>query len=233
MFLPISIILPIYNEESNIDNVVKASVAYLGQIREGFEVILVNDGSSDNSGIIAKRLSNNNENIKYVSHSRNLGYGAALRSGFNVAKNPLIFFMDCDGQFDISDLYKLLEHIDTADIVIGDRKIRQDKTGRILLTKIFNFFAKSLFRVKFNDISCGFKLIKKPVLEDLTLKSHSGIVNLEILLRATRKGYIVKEVEINHFPRVMGRSKGARLKNIVRKIKELIILTFDLRNHKC
>jgi hypothetical protein len=102
-----------------------------------------------------------------------------------------------------------------------------------MLTEIFNCLANLTFCTKFNDISCGFKLIKNSVLKSITLKSNSGIINLELLVRAVRMGYIVKEVEINHFPRIRGKSKGTKVKNIIRKIKELIILYFDLKKSKC
>jgi glycosyltransferase involved in cell wall biosynthesis len=231
--MSISIILPVYNEEGNIEKVVNSTLSCLNRITKDFEIILINDGSSDNTGTIIKTLSENNKNLKYIFHNQNLGYGASLRSGFNIANYPLIFFMDCDGQFDISDINKLLKDIRSADIVIGKRKLRQDRIYRIMLTKVFNSLANSIFCMKFNDISCGFKLIKNSVLKSLEIKSQSGIINLEILVKAARTGYIVKEVEINHFPRIRGKSKGTRIKNIIRKIKELVILYFDLKKSKC
>ncbi len=228
--MSISVIFPVYNEQGNVKNVVNSALYNLSRMAQDYELILVNDGSNDATGFIIGELSKNYGNLKCLTHKKNLGYGASLRSGFDKANYPLVFFMDCDGQFEFSQLSKLLKEIDSADIVIGKRKMRRDKLYRRIITRVFNCSANLIFRTKFDDISCGFKLIKMPVLKNITLKSQSGIINLEILVKALRLGYSVREVEINHFSRASGKSKGVSISNIIRKIKEMINLGFDLKN---
>jgi len=222
----ISVILPVYNEEDNIEFVVNSVTGYLSEIIDNFEIILVNDGSVDKTSGIIESLSKSNPHIKSIRHSKNLGYGVTLHSGFKIAQYSLVFFMDSDRQFEISDISKLLAHIDQYDIVIGTRATRQDPLYRILIAKLFNYITCVLFGIKIKDMTCGFKLIKKSVLDSISIKSKGGFINAEILIKAKRKICLIKEVNIRHFPRIRGKQKGAAFKVTLRKIYELLNLLY-------
>ena len=225
----ISVILPVYNEEDNIEFVVNSITGYLSEIIDNFEIILVNDGSVDKTAGIIESLSKGNPHIKSIRHPKNLGYGATLHSGFKIAQYPLVFFMDSDRQFEISDISKLLAHIDQYDIVIGARAARQDSFYRILIAKLFNYITCSLFKIKIKDMTCGFKLIKKSVLDSINIESKGGVISAEILIKAKSKNCLIKEVDIRHFPRKKGKPNGASLKVSLRKIYELINLWYRER----
>lgn len=225
----ISVILPVYNEEDNIEFVVNSVTVYLSEIIDNFEIILVNDGSVDKTAVIIESLSRDNPHIKSIRHSKNLGYGVTLHSGFKIAQYPLVFFMDSDRQFDISEISKLLAHIDLYDIVIGTRMVRHDPLYRILIAKLFNYITSLLFGIKIKDMTCGFKLIKKSVLDSIEITSRGGFINAEILIKAKRKNCMIKEVDIRHFPRIKGKQKGATFKVALRKIYELLNLWYRER----
>lgn len=217
----ISIILPVFNEFENIRDVVRDISLFMPSVVPEFEIILVDDASTDGSTRLLDGIKQDNANITVIHHRKNKGYGGALRSGFKQAKYPLILFMDADKQFDIRDIPILLYHCSNSDIVAGARLKRSDPFYRVMLGKFYTRINCALFRVTSFDINCGFKLISKKVLDGLNLKSNSGFINTEILIRANSLGYRIKEVRVNHYPRLKGRQKGALLKNLFRKISDM------------
>ncbi len=217
----LSVILPVYNEEENIEDVVNSISVSLPKFINEFEVILVNDGSNDKTAVIIDRLVKGKDYIKVFHHSINMGYGSALRSGFKLARYPVILFMDSDGQFDISEINNLIGYIDEFDIVIGARISRSDSLYRVFIGWCYNKLACLLLNIKVKDITCGFKLIKKIVIDSIDLKSKEGFINAELLVNARNKGYRIKEVGINHFPRSRGKQSGVVLKVFMVKIFEL------------
>ena len=128
----ISVFFPCYNEQDNITGVVEKALVVLEKLNADFEVIIVNDGSSDSTGRIADELAEQNDRVKVVHHPTNLGYGAALQSGFKTAEKELVFYTDGDGQFDIAEMPPLLPLIKQYDIVSCYRLNRQDNLIRKL-----------------------------------------------------------------------------------------------------
>ena len=217
----ISVILPVYNEEGNIENVFKSIVGFLPKISREYEIILIDDGSIDATYDIIGHLSRDLSYVKMIHYSKNKGYGDALKSGFEIARFPLIFFMDSDGQFDVLDIEKLIAYVDEYDMVVGVRSVRRDSLYRVILGSIYNKLICILFGIRQKDITCGFKLVKKSVLDVLPLKSGSGFINAEILVGAARKGILIKEVHIRHLPRINGIPRGANIKVFIRKLIEM------------
>lgn len=226
----ISIILPVYNEKDNIETTVKSILDFLPRIADKFEIILVDDGSVDGTGSIIKTLSQNSSCIKEVYHHKNIGYGVTLKSGFKIAQYPLLFFMDSDGQYEISEIVKLIGYIGEFDIVVGVRTIRRDSWHRITLGILYNLVICLLFRLKLRDITCGFKLIRKSAIERMELKSTGGFINAEILIKAKRKGYLIKEVNIEHLQRTKGAQGGANPRVFIKKIVEMFRLYWDMKS---
>jgi glycosyltransferase involved in cell wall biosynthesis len=202
------------------------SLSVLDKICDDYEVIIVNDGSNDNTSQIADKLADSNSKVKVIHHPTNLGYGSALQSGFRAASKELVFYTDGDGQFDLDEMPQLLDYISDYDIVSCYRINRQDK----LLRKINAFFWTRLvcflFKMKIKDIDCAFKLYKKNIFDNIQMKSTGALIDTEILARATRKGYKIKQIGVHHFPRKSGSQTGAKLSVILRAFKEL----FKLRN---
>src|SRR3989338_7007873 len=224
----LSIFFPFWNEEKNIEKVVEAAVLVARKISEKWEMILIDDGSSDNTLEILKRLAIGNSNIRVITHETNRGYGAALRSGFEKSKYDLIVFTDGDGQFDFSQVNKFLKKIEKSDIVIGYRKKRFDNPIRHVLMNLLKIWDLVFFRFLYRDIDCGFKMFKKDALQKiLPFKSEGAMITTEILAKAKRAKLKISQVEVSHYPRIYGDQSGGNLRVIVRAVKESFALWWE------
>jgi len=225
----LSIFFPFWNEEKNIEQVVKKAIPIAQKIADNWEIIMVDDGSSDNTLPIAKKLASENPNLLVVSHHKNRGYGAALKSGFEKAKYKYVVFNDGDGQFDFSQISGFIEKIDNADVVIGFRKKRLDNPFRHILMNLLKVWDLIFFGFNFKDIDCGFKLFKKEALEKIMpFKSEGAMITTEILARAKRKKLKIAQVEVSHFPRLYGDQSGGNIRVIVRAVRESFALWLSL-----
>ncbi len=226
----ISIFFPFWNEEKNIEAVVTSAIHVVEKIADKWEILMVDDGSSDGTLAIAQKLAKQNKHLRVVSHSVNRGYGAALKEGFKHAKYDLIVFNDGDGQFDFSEVKKFIEKIDDVDIVIGYRKKRIDHPFRHLLMNLLKVWDFIFFHFYFRDIDCGFKLFKKEAVEKISpLKSEGAMVTTEILAKARKARLKIAQVEVSHYPRKYGSETGGNPRVIIRAILESFILWYDLR----
>lgn len=218
----ISIFFPAYNEEENVKEAVLAVESFLNNKASDFEIIIVNDGSKDKTKEIAENLAKSNSRVKVINHSQNFGYGRALISGFEAATKDLIFFTDCDLQFDLEEMEKLLEHIDEHDAVIGFRNPRRDPMMRIINAWGWKVLNRLLFGLKVKDIDCAFKLFRREAIEDIEIKSNGAMVSAEFLIKMKDKGAKIKEVPVSHYPRKKGSQSGAKLNVVLKAFKELI-----------
>lgn len=229
----LSIFFPFWNEEKNIERVVLSAVPVAEKSAEKWEILMVDDGSRDKTLEIAERLASKNPHLKAVTHKPNIGYGSALKEGFTKAKYDYIVFTDGDGQFDFSEVEKFIENIDTADIVIGYRKKRRDSYGRHILMYLLKVWDYIFFRFYFKDIDCGFKMFKKEALEKIMpLRSDGAMITTEILAKAKKKKLVIREVEVEHYPRKYGTQTGANVSVVVRAILESFILWWDVKNSR-
>lgn len=203
----VSVIFPAYNEAENIEVCVIVAHAILREMVDEFEVIVVDDGSSDGTGAVCSELLKRFNNLRVISNKSNQGYGSALKTGFMNSRYDLVFFSDSDRQFDIVNLKELLEYIDTYDIVVGFRRNRQDSAKRKFLSWGYNMLVGMLFGLDVIDIDCAFKLFRKDIFEKIEIESKQFFVNTEILAKAKAFGFTMKEVGVAHFPRVEGISK--------------------------
>lgn len=217
----ISVIFPAYNEEENIEICVIIARAILKELVRNFEIIIVNDGSTDRTAEICRALEKGFPEVKVISKIQNDGYGYALRDGFRAARYDLIFFSDADRQFDISNIKDLLKYIDHYDIVVGFRKNRQDPLKRRILSWGYNIVVRTLFKLTIRDIDCAFKLFKKRVFNKVEIESKRFFVNTEILAKAKKSGFKIREIGVSHFPRFDGESKIG-FQDIPRTIKEIL-----------
>lgn len=217
----ISVILPAYNEEKNIARAVELSARMLRGLTRDYEILVVNDGSSDRTPDIVRELALEESSLRCLSHAANMGYGAALKTGLRSASKELLFFTDSDLQFNIAELPELVRWIEDYDIVIGYRRRRRDHPGRRFLGWGWTTLIRLLFGLRVKDIDCAFKLFRKRVIDTISIDSIGAFVNSEILLRAVKKGYTVKEIPVTHYPRVNGKARGARPRIIVKALHEL------------
>lgn len=229
----LSIFFPFWNEEKNIDKVVKDAIPIAEKYADKWEILMVDDGSKDKTLEKANALAKENPNIRAITHTPNRGYGAALKEGFENSKYDVIVFTDGDGQFDFSEVRGFVENINNYDLVIGYRRKRQDKFIRHILMYMLKFWDKLFFGFWFKDIDCGFKMFNKTaLLEIMPLRSEGAMITTEILAKAKRKKLRIKQVEVSHYPRKFGTQTGANFPVIVRAVLESMILWWDIRNKR-
>lgn len=225
----LSIFFPFWNEEQNLESVIKKTVPVANKIAKKWEIIMVDDGSSDKTLEICQKLAAKDQRLIVTSHDKNRGYGAALKTGLSEAKYNLVVFNDGDGQFDFSEITKFLERIENSDIVIGFRMKRLDNPFRHFLMNMLKIWDFIFFRFRFKDIDCGFKLFKKSALSKiLPFRSEGAMITTEILAKAKREHLKIAEVEVNHYPRLYGDQSGGNLRVILRAVKESLVLWKDL-----
>jgi glycosyltransferase involved in cell wall biosynthesis len=225
----LSIFFPFWNEEQNLESVVKKAIPVAEKVAEKWEIIMVDDGSSDKTLEVANKLAKENPNLVAVSHTKNRGYGAALKTGFSTAKYNLVVFNDGDGQFDLGEIDRFIEKIEKCDIVIGFRKKRLDNPFRHLLMNMLKVWDFVFFGFKFKDIDCGFKLFTKEALNKIMpFDSEGAMITTEILARAKKARLKILEVEVNHYPRIYGDQSGGNLRVILRAVKESLLLWKNL-----
>ena len=228
----ISVFFPCYNEQENIARTAEQALAVLDGLTADFEVIIIDDGSSDTTGQVADGIARQDSRVKVVHHPTNLGYGAALQSGFKAAAKELVFYTDGDGQFDIQELPPLLPLIKQYDIVSCYRLNRQDNLMRKINGWGWTKIVCLLFGMKIRDIDCAFKLYKREIFDNIDLVSAGALIDAEILARAIRRGYTVTQRPVRHYPRRAGTQTGANLKVILRAFKELFELYSQIRKEK-
>lgn len=225
----LTLVLPAYNEEQIIAATVKQALHGLEKLVGDFEIIVVNDGSSDGTGTILADLSAIEPRLRVVTHQTNLGYGATLADGFATASKELTFFMDSDGQFAIHDLARLLPFIDEYDAVVGHRLKRQDTWTRKLNAWGWKQIVRLVLGVRVRDIDCAFKVLRTSFLHSYPLETRGAMINAELLYKLKRAGYTVKEVGVSHLPRQGGCATGANLHVIGRAFRELFLYSSKWR----
>ncbi len=226
----ISVFFPCYNEQENVGRTTEKAIAVLEKLDADFEVIIIDDGSTDDTGQIADEIAGRDNRVRVVHHERNLGYGAALQSGFKAAIKELVFYTDGDGQFDISEMPPLLELMEQHDIVTCYRLNRRDSVIRKINGWCWTKLVCLLFGLKIRDIDCAFKLYKREIFDNIKLSSTGALIDTEILARAARKGYRMTQEGVHHYPRTVGAQSGANIRVILRAFKELLVLRSRIRS---
>ncbi|MEK7112162.1 MAG: glycosyltransferase family 2 protein, partial [Patescibacteria group bacterium] len=223
---------PTYNEEGTIRTTVESARKVLSRVAERWEIIVVNDGSNDRTGEIARQLSEKDKRVRVINHASNRGYGAALKSGFYNAQYSWIAFTDSDGQFDFSEITNFIKRQGEsgADLVIGYYKKRRVSLFKKLTTSLWEFFVFLLFGLKVRDIDCGFKFISKKVIDTIPkLESERGaFISSEVLIKATKGGFKIVEIPVTHYPRTKGVGTGRRLNVIIKSFVDLFRLWGNL-----
>ncbi|KPL20362.1 MAG: cell wall biosynthesis glycosyltransferase [Phycisphaerae bacterium SM1_79] len=228
--ISISVFFPCYNEQENIGRTVEQTLAVLKSLKADFEVIIIDDGSCDRTGQVADEMARRDNRVKVVHHPRNLGYGAALQSGFKAATKELVFYTDGDGQFDINEMPPLLPLMEQYDIVSCYRLNRQESSVRRINGWCWTKLVCLLFGLKIRDVDCAFKLYKREIFDNIKLSSTGALIDAEVLARAARKGYRITQRPVHHYPRTAGVQTGANLRVILRAFKELWMLQSRIRN---
>ncbi|HAH00870.1 MAG TPA: glycosyltransferase family 2 protein [Ktedonobacter sp.] len=219
----LSVIMPAHNEESVIAATVHDVIAALSTWLEDFEVIVINDGSKDQTRAIVEDFTTIDPRVRLINHPVNLGYGAALVSGFESITKDLVFFMDSDGQFDICDLARFFPFIDEYNAVLGYRIDRQDTWVRKLNALGWKLLVRFVFGLHVRDVDCAFKLYWAKFFHEHQLETRGAMINTEILYKFTRAGYTYTQVGVRHLPRHGGKATGAKPAVIARAFREMVV----------
>ena len=219
----LSYFFPAHNEEANVAGLVEEALDSLPVIAETFEIVIVNDGSKDETGAIADRLALQHPQVRAVHHKVNRGYGGALRSGFAAARMPLVAFTDGDRQFRVADLGGLLERLGSADqpdVVVGFRLKRADPFVRLAYARFYRFALRVWFGLKVKDPDCAMKVFRREALEGIRLESEGGFLSGELLVKLLQRHRRIAEVGVPHYPRTAGQQSGANPKVVLRAIRD-------------
>lgn len=233
----LSYFFPAHNEAENIEQLVAEALEELPRLAERFEIICVDDGSTDATPAIADRLATEHPDVVRVVHHRtNQGYGAALRSGLGAARYPLVCFTDGDRQFRIADLGRLLARMHAPgrsagrppDVVVGYRIKRADPAIRLAYARVYRACLRLFYGLRLQDVDCACKLFRREALEDIRLTSEGAFLSAELLIKLRAQRQVVVEVGVPHHPRVAGRASGADPRVVLRAVRDFWRLRLQL-----
>ncbi len=218
----IAIFFPVYRDEGTVETVALKSLKVLSEISSRYKVIIVDDGSPDRSGEIADKLAEKYPEIISVHHEKNLGYGAALQTGFKYSLDyEWICFSDGDNQYDVNELYHLSKLFHHYDLIVTFRYSKIYGTLRTFISFIYNLMIRVLFKSNLRDHNCGLKVIRSRVVKDMELISNSAFIGAEIIINAMVQGYPIGEAGISTYPRTFGESSVMSMRHITNSIKDL------------
>ena len=232
----VSIVIPMYNEKEQISFTISELVAFLDSISLDYEIIIVDDGSTDGSPDIVCGIIETTPQIGLITLNRNLGIGRALRAGFASAKNDIIIYTDADlpvGKNIFKDALDLLSN-NRADIVIGSRVGRRESLSRYVYTQTYNAIVRCLFNVKLKDINAGMKVFRREIVDTIRLKSDGPFIDTELLINSLDKGFKIYEIEVSNIIRKNRKSRFAAAENVAFTIYKLVfeLINFYIYNRK-
>ncbi len=225
----ISVFFPAYNDAGTIPSMVIASILTLRELTDDYEVIVVNDASRDHTGELLTELEHVYDCVRVITHTKNKGYGGALRSGFDHATKDLIFYTDGDAQYDPRELKQLLPALtDDVDMVNGYKIARSDPLHRVIIGTIYQYFVRFVFGLKVRDPDCDFRLIRRSVFDKVHLESDSGVICVEMMKKIGDNNFRIAQVPVHHYHRAYGKSQFFNFRRLFRVAVDLSKLWFRL-----
>jgi glycosyltransferase involved in cell wall biosynthesis len=224
-FPSLSVFFPAYNDAPSLPSLIGRTFAVLEEFVDDYEVVVVNDGSWDDTGKVLADLCRAHGKLRVITHTVNRGYGGALRSGFEAATKDYVFYTDGDGQYDVGELPLLLSLArPDVGLVNGYKLDRHDPWHRVWIGKTYNAFARALFQIQIRDIDCDYRLIRRDLLRHLGLSSTSGTICVELVRKLELSGCGVAETGVHHYPRLHGRSQFFRIRSLATTFTQLMQL---------
>lgn len=226
----ISAFFPAYNDGGTIASMVLSALIVLRELTPDYEVIVVNDGSSDYTKEILDELEKRYERVRVIHHEKNKGYGGALRSGFSSATKDFVFYTDGDAQYDVRDFKNLWEAMgEGVDVVNGYKVSRSDALYRVIIGRMYHWLAKLAFGLRLRDVDCDFRLIRRAVFDKVHLESDSGVICVEMMKKIQDAGFKIVEVPVRHYHRAYGGSQFFNPRRIFQALSGLFKLWWQLR----
>ena len=225
----LSVFFPAYNDGATIASMVITAITTAKALTNDYEILVVNDGSSDATCDVLEELSHRYPELRVIHHPTNRGYGAALRTGFNEAAKSLVFYTDGDAQYDPREMQLLWnEMTPETDLVNGYKISRSDPFHRIIIGRIYHHTVKMLFSLPLRDVDCDFRLIRRTVFEQITLEKNSGVICVEMTRKIHAAGFRCAEVPVHHYHRAAGKSQFFNFPRIARTLIDLSLLWYQL-----
>jgi glycosyltransferase involved in cell wall biosynthesis len=237
-----SYFFPAHDEEANVRGLVAEALDTLPGLAERFEIVIVDDGSRDATPAIADELAAAHPEVRVVHHPTNLGYGAALRSGFAAARYAVLGFTDGDRQFRVADLGRLIDALTgepasraagpppavAPDVVVGYRIRRADPVARTIYARLYRLANRIWFGLRVRDVDCACKVFRRAALEGIAVESGGAFFSAELLIKLQAAGRRIAEVGVPHYPRTAGRPTGAKPSVVLRAVREFWSLRLRL-----
>jgi glycosyltransferase involved in cell wall biosynthesis len=223
------VFFPAYNDSGTIASLVITALQTARRLTPDFEIIIVNDGSADTTAEIADELARTYPEVRVVHHSRNRGYGGALRTGFATVTRDLVFYTDGDAQYDPAEMGALWAALrDDVDLVNGYKISRSDPLHRVVIGRIYHHTVKLLFGLRVRDVDCDFRLMRRTIFDRITLHKNSGVICLEMMKKIQDAGFRITEVPVHHYHRAYGRSQFFNFRRLFRTVLDVARLWFVL-----
>ncbi len=224
-----TVFFPAYNDSGTIASLVIAAVQTASRLTPDYEVLVVNDGSSDPTAEILGELERLYPRVRAIHHERNRGYGGALRTGFASASKELVFYTDGDAQYDPREMAQLWEKMaDGVDLVNGYKISRSDPLHRVVIGRLYHHLVKTLFGLKVRDVDCDFRLMRRAVFDRVQLEKSSGVICLEMMKKFTDAGFTIVEVPVHHYHRAYGKSQFFNFPRLARTAVDVMKLWWAL-----
>jgi glycosyltransferase involved in cell wall biosynthesis len=216
----VSAFFPCFNDANTISGLVHMVESALKRITDDYEIIVVNDASTDNSAAVLESLQPDVPRLKVVQHETNRGYGGALQSGFCAATKDYVFYTDGDGQYDPSELELLAAAMKPGvDVVNGYKISRQDPWYRQIIGSLYQHTTRVLFSFPIRDVDCDFRLLRRSVFDYVTLESDDGAICIELVRKLKDSGLRMVEVPVHHYARAYGTSQFFKPARIIRALR--------------
>ena len=227
--LSLSVFFPAYNDAGTIASLVIAALQSASKLTSDYEIIVVNDGSSDSTAHILEELARVYPRLKIVTHAVNRGYGGALRSGFASASKDVIFYTDGDAQYDPTEIELLWpKMLPGVDLVNGYKISRSDPWHRIVIGRIYHHTVKTLFGLHVRDVDCDFRMLRRSIFDRVQLEKNSGVICLEMMKKIQDAGFRIVEVPVHHYHRAHGQSQFFNFRRVIRTGIDVLKLWYAL-----
>jgi len=225
----LSVFFPAYNDSGTIASLVITAIQSAAKLTPNYEVIVVNDGSSDGTARILVELALIYPQFRIVTHEMNRGYGGALRSGFATASKEVVFYTDGDAQYDPSEMEALWREMrPDVDLVNGYKISRSDPWHRIFIGRVYHHTVKMMFGLRVRDVDCDFRMLRRSIFERVRLEKNSGVICLEMMKKIQDSGFKIVEVPVHHYHRAYGKSQFFNFRRIYRTGLDVLKLWFSL-----
>ena len=219
----VSAFFPAYNDAGTIPTMILRALQTLPEVAEDYEVVVINDGSSDDTARVLDDLAQHYERLRVIHRTQPSGYGGVLRGGFAAAAKDWIFYTDGDAQYDARELALLAQAIqDGVDMVNGYKIKRRDPFHRVVIGLAYQYFVKYLFGLKIRDVDCDFRLMRRTIFDEVTLESTTGTITFEMVKKIQDAGYHIVEVPVHHWYRQYGESQFFNFPRVARTLVALI-----------